>query len=445
MVWGLTFARGIVAGCVVLALGSLGAFAQVSTPGQQQGLDGMAAQPTDHDNTFSYVRESTDQRDYEAAIAALERILVYNPNLTRARYELGVLYFKQRSYHQAALQFEELEANPDLDPTVRSRLSGFLIETRKQLQASRFTAILQLGLRYNSNVTSAPGGGLVRSNGVDLVLPRADRSRGDGSAFALGRIEHVFDFQNQRGDRWESTLDGYLTKQFKEDDFDVGLLSFDTGPRLALAPEGWPGLTIRPSIMLGLSAINGERYIASYGGGLEFGIPVSNFVSFDTGVKVSWLDVKSPSFAPARGVRSKGTLVTAYLGSTISASETVTLKGQFFHDWNIAEGGNTDTRQFGFKTSMAFTFDPPTELIGYQWTLQPYASFSQVDFDRADPAIDADVVRRDRQLRLGLQLDAPITDLFGVSGSVEYTRNYSNLPNFRSSGWSAMLGPTVRF
>jgi hypothetical protein len=42
-------------------------------------------------------------------------------------------------------------------------------------------------------------------------------------------------------------------------------------------------------------------------------------------------------------------------------------------------------------------------------------------------------------------LDAPITEVLGVSAAVQYSRNDSNIPNYRSDNLSFIIGPTARF
>ena len=54
-------------------------------------------------------------------------------------------------------------------------------------------------------------------------------------------------------------------------------------------------------------------------------------------------------------------------------------------------------------------------------------------------------MRVDRQIRVGSQFDMPITKMFGVAALVQYMRNNSNLPNYRASAWSGLIGPTLRF
>jgi hypothetical protein len=43
--------------------------------------------PKDYESTFRYVHVSSELHDYEAAIGALERLLMFNPKLARAEKE----------------------------------------------------------------------------------------------------------------------------------------------------------------------------------------------------------------------------------------------------------------------------------------------------------------------------------------------------------------------
>ncbi len=53
--------------------------------------DHIRQHPTDYEATYRYVLLSTELKDYEAGIGALERLLGFNPGLSRARKELGFL------------------------------------------------------------------------------------------------------------------------------------------------------------------------------------------------------------------------------------------------------------------------------------------------------------------------------------------------------------------
>ena len=56
--------------------------------------------PGNLDLTFRFAEVAVQVGNFEAAISALERMLLYNPNLPRVRLELGVgvLYYRLGSY-----------------------------------------------------------------------------------------------------------------------------------------------------------------------------------------------------------------------------------------------------------------------------------------------------------------------------------------------------------
>ena len=92
--------RGVAgyASALALMLAAGAAQAQSVIADQSTLLPRILANPADHDANFAYAHASVEARDYEAAIAALERTLFFNPNLTRAKYELGALYYKLKKY-----------------------------------------------------------------------------------------------------------------------------------------------------------------------------------------------------------------------------------------------------------------------------------------------------------------------------------------------------------
>jgi tetratricopeptide (TPR) repeat protein len=58
----------------------------------------MLRDPANLDVTFAYADVSARLGDYEAAVSALERMLLFNPNLPRVQLELGALYYRMGSY-----------------------------------------------------------------------------------------------------------------------------------------------------------------------------------------------------------------------------------------------------------------------------------------------------------------------------------------------------------
>jgi tetratricopeptide (TPR) repeat protein len=66
----------------------------------------MLSRPASLDTTLRYAVSTEQAGDIEASIGALERLLFYNPKLSRVRFELGTLYFRLGSYEMARGYFQ---------------------------------------------------------------------------------------------------------------------------------------------------------------------------------------------------------------------------------------------------------------------------------------------------------------------------------------------------
>ena len=423
----------------------LPALAQVSTPEQQRTLDRMRAAPLDHENTFEYVKASVAVRDYEAAIAALERLLVYNPALSRVKYELGVLYHRMGSYALAVRYFEDAAADKDIDEPLRRRIEAYLPDAQKQLRASRWSGLVMAGLRYNSNVAGAPDGGLIRSFGLDVALGAANRGRGDTSAVALADISHVYDFRTARQFTWETGFAGYGSAQFRETDLSGGLFEISTGPRFAIFSDPLIGVTLRPYAVGGSSMVDGRSYVSSLGGGASLSVPVGAFVTLSPSIEGRAIHVNNPAVFGNLGTTSTGSLVTGALAGRWLVMDGVTLDSRARYARNNADNAVETNAQWGIDASLKIDFAPPTERIGVNWSVTGFARYTATRFDDPNPTVDPNITRRDNQVRLGLQLDMPYSPNFGFSLLGQHTRNDSNLANFRSDAWSIMLGHAYRF
>ena len=111
----------LVAGCVALTSGlsaparaqemqgdfSLFGLADAQTQSRAD-LDRLADEvrlhPTDYEKTYAFIQLASQLGYDEEAISALQRLLMFNPNLARARKELGSLYAKLGADRSAELQ-----------------------------------------------------------------------------------------------------------------------------------------------------------------------------------------------------------------------------------------------------------------------------------------------------------------------------------------------------
>lgn len=436
-------------GCAgALALASIGCAAQAQTVIVDQAalLPRVLVNPNDNDANFAYARASAEARDYEAAIVALERTLFFNPNLTRAKYELGVLYYRLKSWEMAQRYFEDALAMPGLEPDLRERIEIMLPAVKKEMAPSRLSGVLQLGVGYSSNVPVAPAFGFVRSNGADIPNPGPYYQRGGANLTALGEVRHVYDFENQRGDVWESRFAGIATSQFAFGELSSILVEATTGPRLALAPEALPGASIRPYAVASYATLALGRLGSSIGGGVTVRFPFGSVFYVEPGVEWRHLDIAATNrFLEVASTQNTGSQWTGSLAARWSATDRLTFDGKILFGRNSSITSTLTSRRFGLEGAMRYEFDPPSEAIGWRWSVTPFVRYTETRFDAADPFVDPFVTRVDRQIRIGSQIDMPITKMFGVAALVQYMRNNSNLPNYRASAWSGLIGPTLRF
>ena len=192
----------------------------------------MVLNPANHDVTFEFARVASARGDYEAAIGALERLLYYNPRLTRVKYEIGALYFRLGSYAMARRYFKEALQSPDLDPTTRQRIETYLPDAEKQTQSSRLSGFVQTGVRYQTNGNYVPVDNTLRLGGTDLTLLPTAQKRSDVNAFELAGISHDYDL-GTRGDALETRFAGYLTQQARLSQLDIGLFRHQHRPAIA--------------------------------------------------------------------------------------------------------------------------------------------------------------------------------------------------------------------
>src|SRR6478672_11635111 len=94
---------------------------------QAQQTDARAAfaaafQPT----LLRYARLAVQVGDLEAAVSAYERFLMIDADQPRVRYELGVLYYRLRSYEAARAYFESARTSSRAGADVQAGAGEYL-------------------------------------------------------------------------------------------------------------------------------------------------------------------------------------------------------------------------------------------------------------------------------------------------------------------------------
>jgi tetratricopeptide (TPR) repeat protein len=104
---------------------------------QNVAFQEMLKDPGNLEVVMAYAKAATKAGDYEGAVAAYEGMLVIDSNLPRVRLELGILYFRLKSYETSRTYLESALASPSLPADVRKPAETLLAKMPKQSKSQR--------------------------------------------------------------------------------------------------------------------------------------------------------------------------------------------------------------------------------------------------------------------------------------------------------------------
>jgi hypothetical protein len=405
----------------------------------------LLIKPDDLDAGFRYAELETELGDYEAAIGALERMLYYNPNLPRVQLQLGVLYFHLRSYEMARNYFEAVLNAPDTPSDIRTEVQTYVAAVDKAVAINQFSIYGQFGLAYQTNANAGPNSPNVLALGQNALLSPQFQKTPDWNAFGLVTVHDFYDFDDQRGDGWESDLIGYYSQQFKVTRLDLGLVELRTGPRIGIGDYG--GLTVHPYAIGNVLTLGGANYLNTAGAGASLNWPVNETLTITPGVEFRnrWF-ANSANYPTAEG-QSGGQWIGYVFGSgLISAPWGLSWQGRVSYTESNASYGPYAFHDFSIDLGLPYSFAAPSFAhTGSLWTLTPSVGFSYTPYAIPDLIVDPFTTRTDRQWRVSGTLDMNFYRNIGFTLQVQYLRTYSTVPNYSLQDFLVAAGPTFRF
>jgi tetratricopeptide (TPR) repeat protein len=399
--------------------------------------------PSNVQLTIQYAEQAKQRGDYEAAISAYERLLLFNPALSQLKYELGQLYFELESYAVARTYFEASIAAPNTPVNLQDGAKAYIAEIDRRLSPNRYRVYLHSGLRYQSNANAGPGSDLVRLGGQPANLAGTSfASRPDWNAFGLGVLEYEHDFGNARGDSFEASLAGYYAKQFEVSRVDLGAAELQAGPRFALFPETILGATTKIYGIVNGFTLGDDPYLRTLGGGVSVRWKSSPTLVFDSAFEYRNRKYFDSTDYP-NASQQTGDLYTFATSGTGRLYGPVRWLFRTGYDWNSS----------GFEF---WSYKRPFVDVGLSnpvlmpwfnrsWLFTAYAGLSKTSYSQPDPSVDPAITREDREWHLGLNIDADLAWNVGMRLNLYYQNNDSNLETFAYKNFAVSFGPTIRF
>jgi len=104
---------------------------------QNAAFQEMLKDPGNLEVVMAYAQAATKAGDYEGAVSAYEGMLVIDSNLPRVRLELGILYYRLKSYETSRTYIETALASPTLPGDIRKPAELLLAKMPKQSKSKR--------------------------------------------------------------------------------------------------------------------------------------------------------------------------------------------------------------------------------------------------------------------------------------------------------------------
>ena len=311
-------------------------------------LKQMIANPSDLDVAFEYANLSSQVGDYEGAISALERMLIYAPNTPRLQLELGILYYRLGAYEVARSYFEQALANPSVPPNVANQIRLYLQQLALAADPPPFSATIFSAIRWESNANSGPGTTNVTLNGFDFTLDQNAAGRSGWSALNIGTLHYGYELK--QGNRIEFDALVYSTAYFdsKLQDIDLDFFELTLGPSFNMKRWGWNNTRLYAYAIGNLAYLGYDEYFSGPGAGLRL-LSISGRSVVDARLETRHRDFENSNDLPTNslytGQQTRGGATYSYYvtpGFVLTGQAYVQREDAevgFYSDWELALSG----------------------------------------------------------------------------------------------------------
>jgi len=396
--------------------------------------------PTNVEANFRYGEAAVKLGNYEGAISALERLLLYNPNYPGVKLQLAELYIRLHSYTAARAYLAEVEKAPDATPETHARVQALLDEIERAASPSKFTYNLLGGLRHQSNASAEPAGSDIIAGGVPLTLSSISLNKPGWDAFLGGSLRHTYDF----GD---ATLENnalvYYSKQFRFSSIDSAALEVNSGPRFDIGGSGASKLfSLRPYALANEVLLGNSQFLWTVGAGLAVDraiteqVAASGFYEFRS-EHFANLPLVSTATDMDAGVHSFG----GNLSYQILENGSLGLQASYSIDNARRSFASNDA--LVLRATYTHSFDLPSEFGTGPLIITPvlYRIYS---WNAApNPAVDPNLTPSTQEWRYGVSGELGLTNNLAVTAHVIREATGSNLAADRSRDLQVIIGMRV--
>ncbi len=431
--------------CLFLGAPKTGTAAEVSEQQREAMLQAMIARPSDLDLAFQYAQAASNAGDYEGAISALERVLIYAPNTPSIQFELGVLYYKLGAYDVARSYFEQVLLNPSVPNGIAEQVRLYIQQLALAADPPPFSATIFSAIRWESNANFGPSTNSVTLNGIDFTLGSQSVGKEGWSALNIGTLHYSYDLK-QQGDRLEFDFLAYSTAYFDNDlrPIDLDFFEFTLGPSFNLKRLAWDQTRLFVYGIADLSYLGYKSYFYAPGAGIRLLSFSATQSVLDARLETRYRDFEDNSVLPLNSLRD-GWQTRLGMNYSYYFTPGFVLTTQAYVQRESADVGYYSDWELALSAGFAWTFKNPVWDAQYPLTWQVGGGIIRRDYDDPDPTINAFDSERDDTWWGRTAVVVPVAQTWSLVPQVEYRDQRSNYDLRTFDNLTAILGVQKRF
>jgi hypothetical protein len=442
----LLLGLGVTLGALAVAVGPAAAQpapATLSDSGLQKQYDDVFQQmlrdPTNVELTYRFATLAAQIGNYESAITALERLLLFNPNLPRIKIELADLYIHLGSFDVAQVYLNQAKALPRLPPELLSRIDELQEQIDRLHSRSKWTASALVGLRYQSNANAGPAGASVFAGGVPATLSSTFVHRPDWNAFFSGTAQHSYDLGLQQNAVIETNIQAYASKQFVVNQVDLDYFEINSGPRFDVGNGDQTFFAMRPYVLANDVVLGDNQYFWTAGGGLEIDRTITSQLQAGLDYEFRLKRFSNSNYYPTASLLSSSLNSLSLLLAYHVFENGVATFGTSVADENARAKFNSN-QVLEFFGSYAHSFQLPYEFPPGPLVIVPAIYRIYTVYGAPDPAISPIQTEVTQEWRYMLTAQLGLTK--SLAANVQLMRQvvYSELINFKYNNTQVLFG-----
>lgn len=409
----------------------------------------LLANPSNLDVAFAYADVSARLGDNEAAVSALEEMLLYNPDLPRVDLELGALYFRMGAFDIAKSYFDKA-ASHHPPAEVQNRIDEYLALIAQQTAKTHFSGYVFLGTQYQSDANVAPGSGTIASPVGPVLLSNQFVKETDFDFFANTSVLYSYDFGDQNHDTFEVGGTGIASHYMKVGRLDLDFAEVTAGPRFRfpeLPDTVVAAPTLKPYAIADEVGLGEHQYFDTYGGGLE----ATGTVLDDIALRAAFeFRRKTFSNAPDRplstGLTGSDKVVAFAATKPLPLNSALTL--EFDYVDQLTRLNYYTNQSYAAAATYHIRYEGPAGIFHHPMETSAYVNRLYSIYAAPDPCCMTGggvSSRDDRRWRFGIVEGMQVADNVELILQVERDVVSSNLSLYAYTSNSVVVGSQIKF